>query len=50
MALSEYYTPTHVIFGKDAEMKLGEEISKYKPKRVLVHFGGKSAVRSGLIK
>ena len=50
MALSEYYTPTHVIFGQGAEMKLGDEIMKYKPKKVLVHFGGKSAVRSGLIK
>ena len=50
MALSEYYTPTHVIFGQGAEMKLGDEIVKYKPRKVLVHFGGRSAVRSGLIK
>lgn len=50
MSISEYYTPTHVLFGQDAESKVAEELEALKVKKVLVHFGGKSAVRSGLIK
>lgn len=44
-----YYTPTEVIFGKETECKVGELIQKYHAKKVLIHYGGQSAVRSGLI-
>ena len=45
----EYYAPTKVIFGKGAENKIGKIISAYGFKKVLIHFGGQSALRSGLI-
>lgn len=44
-----YDTPTRVYFGKDEELKVGEIIKGYNAKKVLVHYGSKSAVQSGLI-
>ena len=44
-----YYTPTKVIFGKETENQTGTLVKKAGGSRVLVHFGGQSAVRSGLI-
>ncbi|GMA99582.1 iron-containing alcohol dehydrogenase [Pelosinus sp. IPA-1] len=45
----EYYTPTKVVFGKDAEAQTGSLIQAQKCKKVLVHFGGSSAKQSGLL-
>lgn len=45
----EYYTPTRVIFGKDAESRTGELVKQYGAAKVLVHYGGNSAKRSGLL-
>lgn len=45
----KYYTPTEVIFGKESEGHLVEMIKKYGGKKVLLHYGGKSAERSGLL-
>ena len=45
----EYYSPTKVIFGKDTEKQVGAEIKKLGVKKVLVHYGGGSAVKSGLL-
>lgn len=45
----EFYSPTKVIFGKDVENLVGSEIRKWGGKKVLVHFGGKSAKKSGLL-
>ena len=44
-----YYTPTKVVFGKDTEKQVGELIRSFGGTRVLIHFGGQSAVKSGLI-
>lgn len=44
-----YYTPTQVVFGRDSEEKAGELVKKYKGSKVLVHYGGKSAEKSGLL-
>ncbi len=44
----EYLNQTKVIFGKDAHLKCAEEAKVY-GKNVLIHYGGKSAVESGLI-
>ena len=41
--------PTKVVFGKDTETRVGEEIKACSAKKVLVHFGGGSAVKSGLL-
>ena len=44
-----YETPTKVYFGKDEELKVGKIIAEYHPKKVLIHYGGKSAKESGLL-
>ena len=45
----KYYTPTEVAFGKGTVEKAPELIKKYGGSRVLIHYGGQSAVKSGLI-
>jgi len=45
----EYFTPTEVFFGRDVENKAGDLIKKGNYKKVLVHFGGSSAKKSGLL-
>ena len=45
----EYFTPTKVVFGKDAEAQTGSLIQAQNCKKVLVHFGGSSAKKSGLL-
>ena len=44
-----YYAPTRIVFGKESEEKLPLLIQQYGGKRVLVHYGGGSAKRSGLL-
>ena len=43
------YTPTKVVFGHKAEEKVGELICAFGGSRVLIHYGGGSVVRSGLL-
>ena len=45
----EYFTPTKVVFGKNAEEKTGELVKAQGCKKVLVHYGGQSAKKSGLL-
>ena len=45
----KYYAPTEVVFGKQSEEQVAALIKKYGGKKVLVHYGGKSAERSGLL-
>ena len=44
-----YYAPTEVVFGKDSEQEAALLVKKYGGHKVLVHYGGGSAVRSGLL-
>ena len=44
-----YYAPTKVVFGKDTEKMAGKLVREFGGSRVLIHYGGQSAVRSGLI-
>ena len=44
-----FYAPTYYEFGRDTESKVGELVKKFSGKRVLVHYGGGSVVRSGLL-
>lgn len=44
-----YYAPTQVVFGKNTESQVGELVKKYGGTKVLVHFGGGSVKRSGLL-
>ena len=45
----EFMSPTQFVFGRGAEEKVGDKLAERGAKKVLVHFGGQSAVRSGLI-
>ena len=45
----EYFSPTRVIFGKETEKQTGKLIREYGGSRVLVLYGGKSAIRSVLL-
>ena len=44
-----YYTPTQVVFGRDAEGHTGALVKAQGCKKVLIHYGGGSVVRSGLL-
>ena len=44
-----YYAPTEVAFGEHAEEQVASLVRKYGGTKVLVHYGGQSAVRSGLL-
>lgn len=44
-----YYTPTKVIFGKSSEKQIGALIREQNCHKVLLHYGGGSARRSGLL-
>ena len=44
-----YYAPTEVVFGEQSEEQTAALVKKYGGTKVLVHYGGQSAVRSGLL-
>ena len=44
-----YYAPTEVVFGRNAEEQVARLVRKYGGNKVLVHFGGGSVKRSGLL-
>ena len=44
-----YYTPTEIVFGNDSESKIGYLVRRYEGTKVLIHYGGKSAERFGLL-
>ena len=44
-----YYTPTKVAFGKGAENRVAKLLHEQGAKTVLIHYGGQSAERSGLL-
>ena len=44
-----FYAPTKVVFGKGAEEQVGALVKEQNCKKVLVHFGGQSAKKSGLL-
>ena len=44
-----YYAPTEVVFGQESEEQVAALVKKYGGTKVLVHYGGQSAVRSGLL-
>lgn len=45
----QYYTPTKVVFGKGAELKTGTLVKEEGCRKVLLHYGGQSAKKSGLL-
>ena len=44
-----YYAPTEVVFGEKSEEQVARLVKKYGGTKVLVHYGGQSAIRSGLL-
>ena len=44
-----FYAPTRVVFGKNTQNEVGELAKAYGAHKVLIHYGGKSAARSGLL-
>ncbi|MBQ2563696.1 MAG: iron-containing alcohol dehydrogenase [Muribaculaceae bacterium] len=44
-----FYAPTRVVFGRESEKKIGELVAACGAKKVLIHYGGGSAQRSGLL-
>ena len=49
MGFVEFYTPTEVYFGKDAESLVGEKLAAAGYKKVLIHFGSGSVKKTGLL-
>ncbi len=44
-----FYSPTYFAFGKNAEEQAGTLVKRFGGSRVLIHYGGGSVVRSGLL-
>ena len=44
-----FYSPTFFAFGKDRESDCGELVKRFGGSKVLIHYGGGSVVRSGLL-
>ena len=44
-----FYSPTCFVFGKDAENQAGSLVKRFGGSKVLIHYGGGSVVRSGLL-
>ncbi len=49
MALSQYFAPTRVVFGRGAEEQCGVFLKENGATKVLIHFGGGSVIRSSLL-
>ncbi len=45
----KYFTPTKVVFGKDTEQQTAALVQEFGGKKVLIHYGGGSVIRSGLM-
>ena len=44
-----FYAPTYFAFGKDTENDTGKYVKRFGGNRVLLHYGGGSVIRSGLL-
>ena len=44
-----FYAPTYFAFGKDTENEAGAYVKRFGGTKVLVHYGGGSVIRSGLL-
>ena len=44
-----FYSPTYFAFGKDGENQTGSLVKRFGGSKVLIHYGGGSVVRSGLL-
>ena len=44
-----FYSPTQFVFGKERENEAGKYVKRFGGTRVLIHFGGGSVLKSGLL-
>ena len=44
-----FYSPTYFVFGKDEELSAGQYVKRFGGSKVLIHYGGGSVIRSGLL-
>ncbi|MFV0503992.1 MAG: iron-containing alcohol dehydrogenase [Lachnospirales bacterium] len=44
-----FYSPTFFVFGKDTETEAGKYVKKFNGTKVMIHYGGGSVVRFGLL-
>ncbi len=44
-----FYSPTYFVFGKDQENNTGKYVRRFGGTKVLIHYGGGSVIRSGLL-
>ena len=44
-----FYSPTYFVFGKEEENNAGKYVRRFGGTKVLIHYGGGSVVRSGLL-
>ena len=45
----KYFTPTKVVFGKETEYQVADLVKEFGGTKVLIHYGGGSVIRSGLL-
>jgi len=45
----QFWSPTEFVFGRDTEDQAGKYVKKHGGTKVLIHYGGGSAVKSGLL-
>ena len=45
----QFYSPTEFLFGRDTERQTGAYVKKHGGSKVLLHYGGGSVIRSGLL-
>lgn len=45
----QLYTPTNIVFGRNTELQVGKLLQAQNAKKVLIHYGGGSVIRSGLL-
>lgn len=44
-----FYSPTYFVFGKETENQTGKYVKQFGGSKVLIHYGGGSVVKSGLL-
>jgi len=44
-----FYSPTYFVFGKEEENNTGKYVKRFGGSKVLIHYGGGSVIRSGLL-
>ncbi len=44
-----FFSPTYFVFGKEQENEAGKYVKRFGGTRVLIHYGGGSVIRSGLL-